>query len=301
MLTRESSSIKAVDSGIEFVRALFSSGSYEEVIVAARPLSRDESLDIESRFAAFLLIASAESELGLYSESLETLKVAGPLLDEALPRQKASFYGQRANVNTKLKKKDSPLVDYEAARFWAQEAGDQIVEARVRNNLAKRYSEIGRIVDAIAEVDAAIKIAARLHDDHLLGRFYDQKAQVLLDGSRYAESIACSKKALMLLEGHPALTEARTTHGRALIALGVSYLPEPKTIEDFCIRRDAAKSIQVTLTADVISRALKGAGGHVLRAAEVLNVSHPVLIRKIKKYGLERQPIRPRRKSLIKK
>lgn len=301
MLAQESSSINNSNTDLAVVRTLFTSGQYEQVIEAARPLCQNASLDIETRFASYLLIASAESELGYYSESLETLKAAGPLLDNALPRQKASFYGQRAHVNAKLKKKDSPLVDYEAARFWAQEAGDQVVEARVRNNLAKRYSEIGRIVEAIAEVDAAIKIAVRLQDDHLLGRFYDQKAQVLLDDRRFVESIACSKKALMLLEGHPALTEARTTHGRALIALGVSFLPEPKTIEDFCIRRDAAKSLQVALTPDVIKRALKGSGGHVLKAAEVLNVSHPVLIRSIEKHGIERQPIRPRRKSLIKK
>lgn len=298
-ITENTSSTKS--GALEIGRALFTNGDYKETISVVEQIILGDGVDVESRFAAYLLKASSQSELGCYLASLETLRDAGPFLDDATARQKASFFGQRAHVNIKLNRDNGPLVDYEAARHWAQEADDELIEARVRNNLARVYSKSDRFVDAIVEVDAAIRIVTRLNDQINLGRFYDQKAQILLDHDHYAESVACGKKALGFLGDHPAALEARLTLGRALIKLGATYLEQPDPLDTFCAKRDAAKSIQVKLSPDLASMALRRSNGHVVQAAKFLGIRHYALTKIAARHSIERQPKRTRRKTLIKK
>lgn len=290
---------------LETARALFAVGDYDDVLALVTPIIDDSGTNPADKCSALRLQACVETERKQYGESLETLAKAGHLIDEVSPDMRAKFFGQRGLAKRNLGNIDAALVDYAAARHWACEAGDKHTEAGVRNNLAKIYSDVGRFEEAIIEVDIAIQIALRLQDDISLGRYYDLKAQILSGKKFYAESLGCSKKALALLVGlpgsHPALIEARVTHGRILIALGGTYLEQPDPIGTYCAMRDAAKLLPTALDKATLRLALSRSGGHVLGAAKLLHIRHSALSRAIEKQGLDRQPKRRRRKSLITK
>lgn len=287
---------------IEAARALFAAGDYGDVLKVVTPVLARPNVDAESRFAALLLKACVEFSLQQHEESLATLKVAGLLLDQMPPELKGKFYGQRAVAHRNLDEIDDALIDYEEARFWARKIKDEQTEASVRNNLAKIYSDLDRFDEAIIEVDAAIKIATRSQDEISLGRYYDNKAHILIDHQHFPEALTYSKKAIALLASHPSGEEARSTHGLAMVCLGATYLDEkPKSISSYRARHNAAKIIHKGLDAAMIEQALRRSKGHVLKAAKVLCISHPVLIRLIERHRLERVPKRRRAKALITK
>ena len=287
---------------IETARALFSAGDYDDVLRVVGPIIDRPRVDGITRFAAFQLKACVESQRDQYERCLETLRQAGPFVDEVPPDLRGKYYGQRALAYRHLDQIDKALIDYEAARVCATEARDEQTLANVRNNLAKVYSDAGKFAEAIVEVDAAIRMATRLGDEVLLGRYYDLKAQILIDHEHYAEALTHSKKAVSLLASHPSLKEARSTHGLAMVCLGATYLGKRvDSIEEFRARHHAAKTIHVALDSTTIKRALRRSNGHLLKAARLLRVRHSVLGRLVEKHDLERVPKRRRSKTLIAK
>jgi tetratricopeptide (TPR) repeat protein len=288
-------------SALDAARALFAAGDYGEALEMANQIEADENASFEAQFGAKILKASIYSETDRAIECVATLELAAPIVDEAPARLKASFYGQRAYVAANAGRFDDAVVDYEGARTYAHESGDLVVEARVRNNLARQYSRVGKFDDAITESDAAISIMLSRGDDLLLGRFYDQRAWILLEHTHFSEALRFSENALAMLAHHPSITEARATHGRILIALGASYLEQPDRIETFRARRAAEKSIAVSLDAEIVELALRKSGGQIVKASALLNVRHSALIRAIKKFHLERKPSRRRGKPVVEK
>lgn len=286
---------------LETARALYAAGDYDDVLRVVEPIIARDGVDAITRFGACQLKACVQSQRGEWRDSLETLKLTAPLVDHLPPELRAKFFGQRALAHRNLNQLADSLIDYEAARFYAQEVGDDQSEANVRNNLAKIYADEGRVDDALMEVDAAIKTAIRTRDDISLGRYYDTKAQILIGAKRYAEALTSSKKAVALLSSHPSGAEARTTHGIAMVGAGSRFLKKPETLREFRARRDAAKLVQVTVDAKMVMLALKCSGGHVLKAAALLDISHSALIKLIEKHNLDRVPKRRRGKSPLKK
>lgn len=282
---------------LEMARALFANGDHDDVLQIVDPLLLRDADDV-SKFAAFQLKACVHSERQEWEQCLEVLRISGALLDEMPADLRAKYHGQRALAQRNLDQTDEALVEYEAARNAALEAGDDRIIATVRNNLATVYAIVGRVDEAVMEVDAAIRIVTRLGDDVYLGRCYDNKAQLLIAVRRYAEALTCSKRAVSLLAHHPANTEARTTHGLAMIGVGISYLDEPKTIEQYRARHDIEKELHVDLDVELIKTALKRANGQVLGAAKLLHVRHFAVAKLIDKHKLERSPKRRRAKSL---
>lgn len=279
-------------------RRLFDSAHYDDALAEIREL-RSRPLSLSEEFAAVQLQSCVESEKGLFWKSLQTLNVAGSFIDQLPPAERAKFYGQRALLHSKLKNGDSALIDLEAAKFWAQESGDKETEARVRNNLSKQYADAGRLDEAMVEADSAIEFALYHDDPVLLGRFYDQKAQILIDAQRFTEAIQLSGKAISLLTAHPSLTEARETHGRALIGQGIEYLEQPDPVATFSAKRSAAAMISTTLDKVLVQLALERCGGRVTNAAMLLGAHHKALLKVIKKHDLPYEQ-RRRARSIVK-
>lgn len=284
----------------EAARASFDLGDDDEVIGLIRsalPLLAGT----EERFKALLLMACSEWRKGWAKQSLQTLRKAAVLFDEMPARLKGRFHGQRAVAYSRLKNHDAALLDLESAKFWAEEADDQEEIAIARNNLAKQYSDVGRFEEAIIEVDAAIGHAQRYENDHLLGQFCDMKAQILIKNNQFEEALEFSERAMSLLGSHPGLmTEARETHGRALIGLGATYLAQNDPIASLRARRRAAELLPTTVDKETIQLALEQTDGNVLNAAENLGVYHSHLLNSIKKYELPYQA-RRRARSVVRK
>lgn len=272
-------------AGYEMARACFDLGDDDEVIRLIR-VALPSFTDPAERFKALLLMACAEWRKGWAKQSLHTLSKAEPLFEEMAPRLKGRFHGQRAVAHSKLKHNDAALMDLEWAKFWAEQANDHEEVAIARNNLAKQYGVAGRIEEAIEEVNAAINYARAKQDDHLLGQFYDMKAQILVNNNQFVEALRFSEMAMRLLDAHPALAEARETHGRALIGLGATYLNQDDPIASLKARRRAAELLPTTVDKEIIQLALKRTDGNALSAADDLGVYHSHLLNAIKKHKL---------------
>lgn len=283
----------------EMARACFDLGDDDEVIITIRA-ALPSLTDPQERFKAYLLMACSEWRKGWVKQSLQTLSKAAPLFDKMPPKLKGRYHGQRAVVHSRLKKRDAALMDLEAAKFWAEQAGDEEEIAIARNNLSKQYSDAGRFEEAITEVDAAIGFARACSDNRLLGQFYDMKAQILVKQERFEEALEFSEKAMFLLESHPTVTEARETHGRALIGLGASYLVQDDPVATVKARRSAAELIPTHVDKEVIQLALERSNGNVLGAAEDLGVYHSHLLKVSRKYNLPHETRRGA-KPLVKK
>lgn len=290
---------KECSAAYETARACFDSGDDDEVIGLIRT-ALPSITESEGRFKALLLMACSEWRKGWAKQSLQTLGKASALFDEMSPRLKGRFHGQRAVAHSRLKNHDAAVVDLESAKFWAQVANDQEEIAIARNSLAKQYSNAGRFDEAISEVDAAIEFARHRQDEPLLGQFCDMKAQILVKAKRFEEALRFSERAMSLLESHPALTEARETHGRALIGLGATYLAQDDPIASLSARRRAAELLPTTIDKESLELALERANGNVLSAADDLGVSHSHLLNSIKKHGLPYQA-RHRARSVVRK
>jgi len=284
---------------VDQARSLYFDGRHDEALIEAEVLCLSpEPLE---RLSGLLLKACIQAERNEFSESLDTLKIAGPLIDAAPARSKAAFHGQRAFNRVKIGRKNPALVDYEAARFWASEANDELSQVSISNNLAKVYSDVGRYENAISESDRAIQLARKLNERIYLGRCYDQRAQILNDHKLYVEAVRWSEKALALLGAHPASAEARLTHGRALIGVGESYLDSPDPVEDFRVRREIVNSIHVSLSPELINLALERCEGNIKRTAQFLRVKHQSLQGSINRFELRPHQKRHVKRSIIAK
>lgn len=282
---------------VDVARNLYDRGDYQDAYALAMRAFKD-SADVDIKLRALLTASSSRSEQKKYADALTILNRACSFVDDVAPTQKAKFFGQRAFLHAKLKDDANVLIDYEAARVYAQEAADKVLEAQIVNNLAGCYRRLQRFEESITESDAAIAIVRSSGDRLWLARFYDQKAQTLIEMGRCAEAVAVSKKAVDMLGDHPAGSEARATHGRALIALGASYLETDDPVESFGAKRRAVKSIDQAPSRELMQLALDRVGGRVAPAAQLLGISYPTLIESIERHGLSRQKPYRRGKSL---
>lgn len=296
----------AYSEAADTARALYDDGKYKEAIKKADSVLNGDAPE-SIKLKVLHTKGAALWEIGQSDACFALLAEAGPLIDRAEPRSRASFFGQRALLFRSAGRLDDAMVDYEEARFWAQEAGDQQIEARVRSNLAKVYTELGRFEEANKESDAAIALAESLGEIVLAGRFYDLKAQNLVDQEKYGDALTCSLEAINRLDNHPSGAEARTTHAKALDAAIKDYLSATDTVDTFRLRRVIVNALTVKLDVHVVRLALKRSQGNVYSAAKLLNVKHPSLLEAIEKFDLvdqqkvHRQPKRRRvHKSLIK-
>ena len=258
----------------------------------------ESAVDITTDVSALLYQTCACTERGEYKKALSILSEM--VIDSAAPRIKWSFYHQRALAHSRTGNQDAALIDYTAARDWARESGEDICQARTQNNLAKLYSEVGRLDEALEEVNCAIKIATRVSDQSLLGRFTDQKAQILLEHDQLSEAVDTARRAVGLLELHgneTTLSEARETYGKALIRYGILNLNRIDPV-----RSHAAKNLSgvvVKLEAELLQDVLDRTQGMVTPAAAMLGEHHTTVMKAIDKYKLDRKPKRRRAKSLI--
>lgn len=281
----------------DHARSLYFDGRHNEAFIEAEVLCLSpEPLE---KLSGLLLKACIQSERNEFSACLVTLKIAGPLIDDAPAKSQAAFYGQRAFVRVKIGKRSDALVDYEAARVRALEAEDELSELSVRNNLARIYGQTDRFDEAISESDKAIQIARKLNERIYLGRCYDQRALILNDNKLYVEAVRWSEKAIAILGSHPAAAEARMTHGRALIGVGESYLDHPDPVENFRVRREIVNSIIVSLNREVIEEALERCEGNIKRASQLLNVQHQSLQGSINRFDLRPHQKRQVKRSII--
>jgi len=115
------------------------------------------------------------------------------------------------------------LIEYAAASFHFEQAGNERYLARVENNLGYLFFTIGRYNDAHQHLDRARLLFLELKDAGTVAQVDDTRARTLLAEGRTVEAERFARQAVKTLEkgGEQALlAEALTTHGTALARLG---------------------------------------------------------------------------------
>src|SRR5439155_9930103 len=126
------------------------------------------------------------------------------------------WFGRAENV-------DRALIEYAAASFHFEQAGNDRYLARVENNLGFLFYTIGRYKDAHYHLDRARHLFLRLRDVGTAAQVDETRARTLLAEGRVIEAERLIRSAVRTLGkgGQQAvLAEALTTQGIALARLG---------------------------------------------------------------------------------
>src|SRR5712692_4632982 len=228
----------------------------------------------DSELRAVLLIRA-----GVIEERTQRLQAALRFYNEAAPlveqsedhALKGSFhiefglvYRQLAAPENREDYLDRALMEYTAASFHFELAGNARFLSRVENNLGYLFFTIGRYQDAHNHLNRARNLFMELKDAGMIAQVDDTRARTLLAEGQVAEAQRLARYAVHKLEKgdeQAALAGALTTHGVALARLG-DY-PSAK--------RSLQRAIEVAETAGD----LEGAGRAKLSIIEELSGQTP--------------------------
>jgi len=207
-------------------------GSYDEARIHLRQ-ALDMLTDTDSELRAVLLIRAAilEADAQNFDEALGLYGQARPLVensqDEALKGSFHVSYGlllrRLANPKHPEAYIDRALIEYAAASYHYDRAGNERAVARVENNLGYLYFTIGRYQDSHAHLDRARHIFVKLRDLATVAQVDETRAQTLLAEGHPAEAERIVRAAVRVLERtglQVVLSKAMTIHGVALARLG---------------------------------------------------------------------------------
>jgi len=207
-------------------------GAFDEARINLRDaLSRvgDQRPDLR----AVLLIRAAMVEVltRRLQNGLTFLNEAEPLVssseDHALKGALHNEYGlvfrRLAAPENREDYLDRSLIEYAAASFHFEQAGNEGYQALVENNLGYLYFTIGRYKDAHLHLDRARDLFSTLKNAGSIAQVDDTRARLLLAENRPAEAERLIRQSVRSMERgdeHALLAEALTTYGVVLARLG---------------------------------------------------------------------------------
>jgi len=206
-------------------------GAFDEARVTLQEAFREfAESDFEQRAIALLRAAEVERASKRLSEALRIYNEAAPLFAEMTDDLLiAHFHHGFANVLNQLSTReyskdyvDRALIEYTAASFHFEQAGQERYEACVENNLGFLFSTIGKFDEAHEHLDRAQVLLTKLEDVLRLAQVDETRARVLLAEGRTVEAEKIVRRAVHTLgKGDEVLwlAEALMTHGIALARL----------------------------------------------------------------------------------
>lgn len=118
---------------------------------------------------------------------------------------------------------DRALIEYSAASFHFEQAGNKRYQACVDINLGFLHFTLGRFAEAHRHLDHARNLLVEIDDSVHLAQVNDTRARTLLAEGRLRDAERFARSAVQTLEKgdeQALLAEALTTHGIALARLG---------------------------------------------------------------------------------
>lgn len=189
--------------------------------------------DQDSDLKAILLIRAGiiEERTRRLQNAMHFYNEAEPLVDNSEDHGlKGSFHAEYGLVFRRLAAPenredylDRALIEYAAASFHFEQAGNTRYLANVENNLGYLYFTIGRFKEAHKHLDRARHLFLDLKDVGTSAQVDDTRARTLLAEGRAGDAERIIKQAIKTLErgGEQAvLAEALTTYGVVLARLG---------------------------------------------------------------------------------
>jgi DNA-binding NtrC family response regulator len=223
---------KAAEAYIDLSICYWREGAFDEARVTLREvLGRLAHQESEQRARALLNSALVDIFSKRLNDALRTLTEAAPYFAENQNHAaKGRFHGQLAlvlrNLGTSEQREDytdQSLVEYAAASYHFEQAGQTRFRAGVENNLGYLFFVKGRLAEAHEHLDHAHLLFSSLKDSVHTAQVDDTRARVLLAQKRNSEAEKISRSAVRVLEQgdeQSLLAEALTTHGVALARLG---------------------------------------------------------------------------------
>jgi transcriptional regulator with PAS, ATPase and Fis domain len=222
---------KAAEASNTLAICYWREGAYNEALIILREvlLTLPDGNELKSR--ALLNKAMVECEATRFSEALNSLSAAAPLF-EASDNQllKGNFHNTLAialrslgGAENRADYIDRALIEYTAASYHYEQAGQRRSSARVQNNLGFLYMSVGKLKEAHERLDYARRIFVTLKDSGSVAQLDETRARVFLEQRNPAEAERLTRTSVRTLEtgGEQALlAEALRTHGTALARLG---------------------------------------------------------------------------------
>lgn len=225
-------SLGATEARGELGLCYWREGSYDEArIHLQEALNLLGDANAELRAVLLIRAAAVEIDAQRLDDALAFYNAARPLVeasqDEAL---KGSFHIGFGMLFRRLARPDDPegyvdraLIEYAAASYHFEQAGNDRAVARVENNLGYLYFTIARYQDAHTHLDRARHIFIRLKDVAMTAQADETRARTLLAQRHPVEAERIVRAAVRTLERgdqQAILAEAIGTHGVALARLG---------------------------------------------------------------------------------
>jgi tetratricopeptide (TPR) repeat protein len=223
---------RVAEARVDLAICYWREGAFDEARV-----SLDDALvqlgDIESeqRLRAFLNRALVERSSTRYDDALRTHREATPLFETSINHTlKGKFHNEYATVlkNVGLARNredyiDQALVEYSAASFHAEQAGNKRFLALVENNVGYLFVRLGRFPEAKQHLNRARSLFTALKDKGMVAQVDDTRARALISLGRFTKAETLARASAQVLEKGDELSlfaEALTTHGTALARLG---------------------------------------------------------------------------------
>jgi transcriptional regulator with PAS, ATPase and Fis domain len=223
---------KVAEAYIDLAICYWREGAFDEARVTLQEaLSRLADKDSEQMARALLNSAIVEMHSGRLNDALHFLTDATPLFEKSQNHAaKGRFHIQLAIVLRKLSAlerrehyTDRAIVEYTAASYHLELAGNTRYRAIVENNLGYLFFTTGKFTEAHEHLDRAHLLFASLNDSVHTAQVDDTRARVLLAQNRNSEAEKISHSAVHTLDKgdeQSLLAEALTTQGVALARLG---------------------------------------------------------------------------------
>jgi CheY-like chemotaxis protein/predicted negative regulator of RcsB-dependent stress response len=191
----------------------------------------DETSNDELKTIALVRVALVEKTAGRFTDAMARYEQARPLVDASDDHAlKGTFHnglGMLLNCRGVSERRqdfiDSALIEFAAASFHFEQAGNDRFHARVENNLGYLFFTIGRYRDAHTHLDQARFLFLGIDDVRTAAQVDETRARLLLAEGQLVAAERVVRGAIKTLERgdeQAILAEALTTHGVALARLG---------------------------------------------------------------------------------
>lgn len=223
---------RVAEARVDLAICYWREGAFDEARVSLdAALTQLGNIQSEQRLRALLNRAIVEKVCKQYEEALKTHREAAPLFEVSSNNiLKGKFHNEYATVlkNVGLAGNredyiDQALLEYSAASFHAEQAGNKRFLALVENNVGYLFLQIGRLREGQEHLDRARSLFTSLKDKGMVAQVDDSRARVFIAQGQFtkAESLARSSvRALQDGDELSLLAEALTTHGTAIARLG---------------------------------------------------------------------------------
>jgi CheY-like chemotaxis protein len=223
---------RAAEARSDLALSYWREGAFDEARVLLRQ-ALDEAGEDQKEIRATALIRSAIVEKGAarYTEALNIFGKTAPLVEgidnHAL---KGCFHNTHASLlnlvgltEKENRYIDQALIEFAAASYHFEQAGNKRDRAKVENNLGYLFSTIRKFDQAYLHLDRARKLFRELEDFGTIAQIDDTRARTLLAEGRLKEAERVARASLQALDKGDAqalLAEALTTHGVVLARMG---------------------------------------------------------------------------------